>query len=525
MGVNPVSSPLDHMVHGKGLASASGVKRPSFISQQAVVGGSFRSQLKRVRASDREEDSSSASTNLEHVDSWCDLFPNAVLHHLSFYGSDHRVLKLILNDNGPNSSLRSKRHFHFENVWLENPEFFFVVKTTWDSEIYWRQRARTHWLKAGDKNTKFFRRFASQRKKNNTIKFLRDDRDNIVSDHDAIYNLVVSYFSDLFCSKGCDAEATNLILDCLGLPLEDLDCAFLDEPFSVKEIRRALFNLSRDKVPGLDGLNAYFYQKNWSTLVFDFANAVFSCLIEEIVHAINSRKSGKTGWAALKLDMAKTFDRVDWHYLESVMFHFNFPPRVKLFNSDNVPPSPFLSYFINSSGAWDVSKLNNCFSETLVNEILSVPILGLQDKDDIIWGHDSSGVFSVKYAYHLAFSHQDIPHSSSFTNSKKFWSKIWTSKIPPKVKVFVWRMFSNAIPVAFSLHKNVLLILLCVLYVRFNLKLSSMLIRLLQIEESLEVIKQVTVSSSAPNMDPPALQELPTEISFQIFTDATIDTN
>ncbi|XP_060958534.1 uncharacterized protein LOC133030196 [Cannabis sativa] len=57
----------DSLVRGKGLASASGVKRPSFQPQQVVVGGSVRSQLKRARAGDREEESSSASTDMEQA--------------------------------------------------------------------------------------------------------------------------------------------------------------------------------------------------------------------------------------------------------------------------------------------------------------------------------------------------------------------------------------------------------------------------------------------------------------------------
>uniref|UniRef100_A0A803PZJ4 Uncharacterized protein n=1 Tax=Cannabis sativa TaxID=3483 RepID=A0A803PZJ4_CANSA len=38
-------------------------------------------------------------------------------------------------------------------------------------------------------------------------------------------------------------------------------------------------------------------------------------------------------------------------------------------------------------------------------------------------------------------------------------------------------------------------------------------------------MQQVPASSSAPNMDPPALQEFPTEASFQIFTNVAIDIN
>lgn len=38
-----------------------------------------------------------------------------------------------------------------------------------DVEIYWGQRAKAHWLKEGDRNTKFFHAQASERQKQNTI--------------------------------------------------------------------------------------------------------------------------------------------------------------------------------------------------------------------------------------------------------------------------------------------------------------------------------------------------------------------
>uniref|UniRef100_A0A803QGM3 Reverse transcriptase domain-containing protein n=1 Tax=Cannabis sativa TaxID=3483 RepID=A0A803QGM3_CANSA len=48
-------------------------------------------------------------------------------------------------------------------------------------------------------------------------------------------------------------------------------------------------------------------------------------LANEIIHAIHSRRSRKVGWAAIKLDMEKAFDRVEWPFLNRLLAHVGFP--------------------------------------------------------------------------------------------------------------------------------------------------------------------------------------------------------
>ena len=47
-------------------------------------------------------------------------------------------------------------------------------------------------------------------------------------------------------------------------------------------------------------------------------------LAQEILHAMKNKK-GKTSWMALKIDMEKAYDKLEWGFLEKVLQCFGFP--------------------------------------------------------------------------------------------------------------------------------------------------------------------------------------------------------
>ena len=47
----------------------------------------------------------------------------------------------------------------------------------------------------------------------------------------------------------------------------------------------------------------------------------------ETLHTMHARKKGKTGSLALKLDVSKVYDRVEWLFLQGIMQKMGFPEK------------------------------------------------------------------------------------------------------------------------------------------------------------------------------------------------------
>ncbi|KAI9181333.1 hypothetical protein LWI28_013917 [Acer negundo] len=66
---------------------------------------------------------------------WKNLFSNSIIHHLEFWGLDHRPLVLEVQKNGSSpvfgNKARVKRRFYFEECWVENDECKDIVLHVW----------------------------------------------------------------------------------------------------------------------------------------------------------------------------------------------------------------------------------------------------------------------------------------------------------------------------------------------------------------------------------------------------------
>ncbi|KAL4310577.1 hypothetical protein GQ457_01G015360 [Hibiscus cannabinus] len=137
-------------------------------------------------------------------------------------------------------------------------------------ELYWEQRARANWLKNGDRNTAFFHKFASQRKRKNRISDLVDSSGQTVSDEAGLHTIAKEFFQDIFSSQRV-SNMENLLDGVSPCITSNMNKALLRD-FTREEVFHALQSMSPLKASGKDGLGAIFYQRFWHIIGIDVAN-------------------------------------------------------------------------------------------------------------------------------------------------------------------------------------------------------------------------------------------------------------
>ncbi|MCH79399.1 cysteine-rich receptor-like protein kinase [Trifolium medium] len=133
-----------------------------------------------------------------------------------------------------------------------------------NASICWQQ-SRSRWLKEGDANTKYFHSVLANRRRGNTISSLQVDNTR-VEGVVPIRNAVVSHFATHFKAVTMERPGVeNLVFK----RLQVAEVSSLIKPFSMEEIKAAVWDCDSYKSPGPDGINFGFVKDFWAEIQGD----------------------------------------------------------------------------------------------------------------------------------------------------------------------------------------------------------------------------------------------------------------
>jgi hypothetical protein len=154
-----------------------------------------------------------------------------------------------------------KRDISPDQVSMEHMLRYKLERLLDQKNIFWKQHAKAHRLKDGDKNSRFFHACASEKRKVNQLRRLSADDGRIVEGEEDLRTFIARYYQDLFTSSAGTREA-ELLESVPSVVTPEMN-SFLRKPFNFVEIKAALNSMGDLKSPGPDGMPSTFFKRFW----------------------------------------------------------------------------------------------------------------------------------------------------------------------------------------------------------------------------------------------------------------------
>lgn len=120
-------------------------------------------------------------------------------------------------------------------------------------------------------------------------------------------------------------------------------------------------------------------------------------------------------------------------------------------------------FFLEDKKNWDVSKVTLNFNQIDAAAIINTRIPQNCTTDRVAWIHSSNGQYTTKMRYQQWHKN----HVGDFgVQQSRGWNRIWSLEVPHKLKIFLWRICHNNIPVRNILRsKDVQVLIGCIMCV------------------------------------------------------------
>ncbi|KAK3189472.1 hypothetical protein Dsin_029033 [Dipteronia sinensis] len=257
-----------------------------------------------------------------------------------------KVLKTLNNDKPFDSNLRIR----------EKELISYYTTTLKAEEDLLRQKSRIQWLKAGDRNSSYFFKAINGKRNKSKIHTITGDDGSLIEGVILVKKEAIRHFQTILgysrpVSHGIGTTLSNIINKVISNGQAD----FMGRDVTDDEIREVCFSLHPNKALGPNGFNARFFKITCDIVSEDVISAVQEffrikpclpdiispsqsafvagrcigdniLLVQELMR--NYHKDASCPRLALKVDLMKAFDMVDWGFLLETLAAFHFPPKV-----------------------------------------------------------------------------------------------------------------------------------------------------------------------------------------------------
>lgn len=141
--------------------------------------------------------------------------------------------------------------------------------------MLWKQRSRALWLAEGNHNTKYFHSKASQWKRKNTIRRIKDTK-GCWKENGDIDQVIIDHFIKIFIAAKVVAPS-EAMAELHGRVTVEMN-ADLSTTYKMEEVKMALNQMAPLKAPGLNGMTLIFFQKFQPTLGTSVTQVVLNAL-------------------------------------------------------------------------------------------------------------------------------------------------------------------------------------------------------------------------------------------------------
>ncbi|KAF7151640.1 hypothetical protein RHSIM_Rhsim02G0183800 [Rhododendron simsii] len=240
--------------------------------------------------------------------SWCLLFNQSSVTHLETVGSDHNALLLNLRA----ISTKNRVPFLFDARWANDDEVREIIRQSWASSI---QGSRSFSVFKKIQTCGAFLTNWKRRKWADSGKVIEELKSKVFRLRNSDKGPPPGTIQNLKWRLKLEWDKEKLFWKqksrIIWLQHGDKNTRF----FHASVMQRR----STNRISGIEMSN-----ENQSAFIGGRQISDSVLIAHELMHSLKNRRYGKKGWVALKLDMAKAYDHIEWPYLEAVLRRFGF---------------------------------------------------------------------------------------------------------------------------------------------------------------------------------------------------------